>query len=229
MLLFSFWACALLVLFIFQLLWWCSTSHTANLGELVLTVPESAAGPLHWIVSLSFVCGYASHTTKWTAVLQTVAVRNNDFNWSFNSMAFGSYRGTKATKVLKYKWGLLSFQISPGNEALHDLRLNVYIFLSVLSAAKVGKTSLIMSLVSEEFPDEVCMASVRWMDGSGFTEALSPKRLWEEVRGCLHPVRSRPLPSTYPHLSGSPPSWGDHHTSWRHPREGAHAHCGLFR
>lgn len=67
------------------------------------------------------------------------------------------------------------------------------------------------------------------MDGCGFTEALSPKRLWEEVRGCSHPVRSRPLPSTYPHLSGSPPSWGDHHTSWRHPREGAHAHCGLFR
>lgn len=55
-------------------------------------------------------------------------------------------------------------KFSNTNEALHGLRLNVYIFLSVLSAAKVGKTSLIMSLVSEEFPDEVCMASVRWMD-----------------------------------------------------------------
>lgn len=29
---------------------------------------------------------------------------------------------------------------------------------SFVSAAKVGKTSLIMSLVSEEFPDEVCMS-----------------------------------------------------------------------
>lgn len=27
------------------------------------------------------------------------------------------------------------------------------------SAAKVGKTSLIMSLVSEEFPDEVCTSN----------------------------------------------------------------------
>lgn len=32
-----------------------------------------------------------------------------------------------------------------------------------VSAAKVGKTSLIMSLVSEEFPDEVRMTSVGWM------------------------------------------------------------------
>ena len=30
---------------------------------------------------------------------------------------------------------------------------------SCLHTAKVGKTSLIMSLVSEEFPDEVCVAS----------------------------------------------------------------------
>lgn len=48
-------------------------------------------------------------------------------------------------------------QIIPGNEELHSLTLNVHIF-SFVAAAKVGKTSLIMSLVSEEFPDEVCMS-----------------------------------------------------------------------
>lgn len=36
---------------------------------------------------------------------------------------------------------------------------------SFFSTAKVGKTSLIMSLVSEEFPDEVCMSGPS--DGCG--------------------------------------------------------------
>lgn len=45
------------------------------------------------------------------------------------------------------------------------------LYFSFVFAAKVGKTSLIMSLVSEEFPDEVCMScqSYGWMWPTSFS------------------------------------------------------------
>lgn len=73
------------------------------------------------------------------------------------------------------------------------------------SAAKVGKTSLIMSLVSEEFPDEVCTHS----QSDVVVLVLCCQRGWF----CL---------------PGSAPRWGDHHPSRRHPREGPHTHRGLL-
>lgn len=99
-------------------------------------------------------------TGKLTAVLQTVAITND---------SFGSCREAQMQET------------SPENKEWHDLRFSVHIF-SFVSAAKVGKTSLIMSLVSEEFPDEVCMSAHSAGRGGNllrFTQALmSERRRW---------------------------------------------------
>lgn len=88
-----------------------------------------------------------------------------------------------------------------------DSTLSLHLSLGQ-STAKVGKTSLIMSLVSEEFPNVV-----RQSHFGSFTLSSSP---------FLKNACARLL------NWGSLSSWGDNHTCRRHTWEGPHAHCGLF-
>lgn len=74
-------------------------------------------------------------------------------------------------------------------------------------AAQVGKTSLILSLVGEEFPAEV-----------RGTRGRSPR--------CGSRASGRPHAAS---PTGPSPRRGDHHPRRRHPGEGAHAHRGLLR
>ena len=79
-------------------------------------------------------------------------------------------------------------------------------------AAQVGKTSLILSLVSEEFPEEVRIV------------VFSAPLVVAQRKGRTSPG--------HPHgrsASGPTPSRRDHYSRGRHPREGAHSHRGFFR
>lgn len=127
-------------------------------------------------------------------------------------------------------WTLLNWSCSSWKDVIKAL----YLCLPS-SAAKVGKTSLIMSLVSEEFPDVVrirfccviCLLCV-FVPAPGFYPFLLKHRSFAWVivvsliTHCKHVWVSVCS-------SGSLPSWGDHHTCRCHTRESSHAHCGLFR
>lgn len=75
-------------------------------------------------------------------------------------------------------------------------------------AAQVGKTSLILSLVGEEFPEEVRAGGPEWRAGA------SRARVGRGLR---------------PPVAGARARRGDHHPRRRHARAGAHPHRGLLR
>ena len=96
--------------------------------------------------------------------------------------------------------------------------------LFVFPAAGVGKTSLILSLVSEEFPDEVsgvCISDQNHINTFSYNYLMKKAGHLDKIESC----ESLTMCSSDP---GSCKGRRNHHSCWCNTRKGPNTYCGLL-